>query len=130
VIDDPAKAKRLAGAICADLKLYHRAKIEALAPAERTQALAAPVAEAYELYFSRVAEAHRGLFEEAVVAMYAELGAPYHGLPTAFGKVPTGSHPPLPMRAEPSVAAPLLITLGVLAFAIAAGVAAFFAQSH
>ncbi len=125
MIDDPDQARRLARAICSDIKLYNETALLAVAAAERARILADPVAEGYGLFVSRVSPPHHGVFEDAACAMYASFGATWTGLPIASGPGAT-AHPPVPRReVVSSPAAPVFLVLAVAGLALAVGAAAF-----
>lgn len=88
MIDDTEKAKRLASAIASDLKLYSREKIAA------GEDVSAEIAEARELFNSRVSPELRGLLDEAIAPVLgrpaeSKAPAPYSGV----AKDPFGTPP-------------------------------------
>lgn len=134
LIDEPARAQRLARALCADVRLYNESAVREAAPADRARVLGEPVYEAYELYVSRVTEPQRHWFEEAAMQLYAELGIPFRGIekrvaaPARLEQV-AAAHPPVPGREREApeagsggspllaIAAAVIVTLlGALAF--------------
>jgi hypothetical protein len=68
LIDDPAKAEKLATAIANDIKLYNADKIKAATSFKDLleNQLSDAISEGRQLYTSRVAEAHIDLFERAI----------------------------------------------------------------
>lgn len=87
MIDDPDQARRLARAICADIRLYNEAAIREPTAADSARTLAEAIAEGRKLFATRVDERHASAFDGALDA----LGIPQPGHASAM---PT-PHPPL-----------------------------------
>jgi hypothetical protein len=140
LIDDPETARRLARAICEDIRLYHGAQVSAAAPADRTRVLAEPVTEGFVLFSNRVAPSQMDRYEEAVIALHEALGAPFHGIALPAPAEPESprfdaapaAHPPVPRpgreRDEPTStggAPAIVIAALAVILALAGGVVAF-----
>jgi hypothetical protein len=81
MIGDEAAARRLAGAILADMTLYNDARIRAATNVRI--ALAREIAEARELFQAKVAPELHGVFERALDARLGGAVASYRDLPVA-----------------------------------------------
>lgn len=119
MITDEEAARRLARAICSDIVLYEGAASMGLAPAERSRALAAPIAEGRELFASKVSGPLSYVFDEAVKELVDPSGA------AGAAMSAPANHPRVERDPAPSASAALPLAIGAVLVVLIAGIVAF-----
>ena len=122
MIDDPDQARRLARAICSDIRLYNESAIREPWAPDSPRTIAAAVAEGRRLFATRVDERHSGAFDRAL----DELGIPRPGGHDAASGAPPAHPPTARADGEAGSGAPLIVALAVAGFVVTLAATVWF----